>query len=304
MQGRVKLVLALLLFIFTTTVFAEDKKCDINDWSPPSAGPVTAWTAPLCEKGKLALQLFFFYTNTRGTFDSQGNSGSLGYGYGKYQNLEQLFMVYGLTDKLELDLQTEYQENYKKEGELKAHSRGLGDSYAFLRYCLFEETKTLPHITGIFQVKAPTGKYQKADPDKLGTDLTGAGSWDPGYGIIFTKKIKPFIFHLDTIASFPNETKIDGLNTRYGNYLNYDFGVEYFLPKGFNLLLEFNGFTQANTKEDNARSPGTSSQYVMVAPGIGWSNDKIQTLVAYQRTLTGKNADANDSLVLTFVYCF
>lgn len=65
------------------------------------------------------------------------------------------------------------------------------------------------YITG---PKVPTGKYEHADPNKLGTDLMGAtsggGSFDHGDGILLTKKIKPIILHFDTIYSFPLERKL------------------------------------------------------------------------------------------------
>lgn len=294
------------LIFFNPLLVSADT--DQEGWNSPSAGPITTWTAPLCGKGELVVQPFFFYNRTRGTFNSEGHYDSLSEGDKKYQYQEQLFMQYGLTDRLEIDGQLVYQQNYAKQGDLKAHSRGFGDTYLFLRYCAIEEQKIMPHITGIFQLKIPSGKYQKADPDKLGTDLMGAtsggGSYDHGYGINLTKKMKPFIIHADTIYSFPLERKIDAVKTKYANYLNYDFGFEYFLPKGFNLMLEFNGFLQGDKKQDGERIPASDINYFLVVPGIGWSNEKIQTLLAYQRTLTGTNTDANDSVVLTLVYAF
>ena len=158
----------------------EDKAAD--EWEPVSAGPVTTWTAPLCGKGKFVVQPFFIYNRTRGTFNSAGDYNSLAKGDKKYQYQEQLFMQYGLTDRLEVDAQTVYQQNYVKQDGLSAHSGGLGDSYLFLRYCALEEKELFPHLTGLLQIKTPTGKYQKANLDKLGTDLMGAGSgggsWD------------------------------------------------------------------------------------------------------------------------------
>jgi len=279
-----------------------------EEWNPSSAGPITTWTASLCGKGEFVVQPFFFYNRTRGTFNSEGHYDSLPQGDKKYQYQEQLFMQYGLTDRLEIDGQLVYQQNFVKQGDLKTHSKGFGDSYLFLRYCAIEEQNMLPHITGVFQLKIPTGKYQKADSDKLGTDLMGAtsggGSYDHGYGINLTKKLKPFIIHADAIFTFPLERKVDGINTKYARYLNYDFGLEYFLPKGFNLMLEFNGFLQGDKKQDGEKVPSSDINYFSVAPGVGWSNEKVQTLLAYQRTLTGTNTDANDSVVLTFVYAF
>lgn len=285
------LILALISFFVIAAkggVFAEE----IMQWDPPSAGPVSTWTAPLCGKGEFVMQPFFFYNKTRGSFDSDGHYDSLPDGDKKYQRQEQLFMQYGLTDRLEIDAQTVYQSNYAKQGGVKAHASGFGDSYLFLRYCALEENGWLPHATGLFQLKIPTGKYQHLDAGKLETDAMGAGSWDPGFGIILTKKLKPFIFHADVLYSLPQQVRIDGAKTRYANYLNYDFGLEYFLPRGFNLMFEVNGLLQGDTK------------YLTLAPGIGWSNDKIQTLLAYQRVVVGKNTDANDSVVLTYVYTF
>lgn len=304
------LVLASLILLYSRNyIFAHsDSDEHENEWNPLSAGPVTTWTAPLCGKGKFVIQPFFFYNRTRGAFNSEGHYNSLAGRDKKYQFQQQLFMQYGLTDRLEIDGQTVYQENYIKQGGLKAHEKGLGDSYLFLRYCAIEEAKRLPHISGLLQLKVPTGKYQHADPNKLGTDLMGAtsggGSYDPGFGINLSKKLKPFALHADSIYSFPQKVRIDGVKTRHGRYLNYDFGVEYFLPKGFNLMLEFNGFLQGDKKQDGVKTPASDIQYLNIAPGIGWSNAKIQTLLAYQRTLTGTNIDANDSVILTFVYTF
>jgi len=299
----------LLVFIVLGLLFLNvSASCAEDDWNPVSAGPVSTWTAPLCGAGKFVAQPFFFYNRTRGAFNEKGHYNPLDNGNRKYQYQEQLFAQYGITDALEIDGQIVYQENYIKNKDGKAHSKGFGDSYLFMRYCLAGETDYAPHIAALFQVKAPTGKYEHADTDKLGTDLMGAtsggGSWDQGLGLIFTKKAKPFMLHADAIYSFPQKAQVDGVKTRYANYLNYDFGLEYFLPKGLNLMLEANGFLQGDKKEDGAKTSTFDIKYLMVAPGIGWSNDKVQTLLTYQRVVTGTNTDANDAIVLTCVYTF
>ena len=310
MLKLVTIILAAINFMtlsFIDCVFGSDEM-NKEEWNPISAGPVTTWTAPLCGKGKFVVQPFFFYNRTRGSFNSAGRYHSLPDGDKKYQYQEQLFMQYGITDRLEIDGQAVYQENYIKQGDSKAHANGFGDSYLFLRYCAFEEKGRLPHIAGLMQLKIPTGKYQQANPDKLGTDLMGAasggGSWDPGFGLNLTKKVKPFVFHADTIYSFPQKVMVDGVKTIYGKYLNYDAGLEYFLSKGFNIMLEVNGFLQGDKWQDGDRQPSTDIRYLTIASGVGWSCGKFQTLAAYQRTVIGTNTDANDSVVLTLVYTF
>jgi hypothetical protein len=294
------------LIVARTNITAEEATVTQpqEEWNPVSAGPITTWTAPLCGKGTFVIQPFFFYNHARGTFNSEGHYKTLPNGEDKHQYQEQLFMQYGITDRLEIDAQAVYQENYAKRNDSKAHENGFGDSYLFLRYCALEERGWFPHVAGVLQVKAPTGKYQHLDLNKLETDSMGTGSWDPGFGLILTKKLKPFIFHADAVYSFPQQTRIDAVKTHYANYLSYDFGVEYFLPKGFNLLLETNGFLQGDTKENGTRTFNSDTKYLIISPGIGWSCDKLQTLLAYQRTIIGTNTDANDSVVLTCVYAF
>jgi len=300
----ISIVLCFSITMVTANTFAEEAAVTEEEWNPPSAGPITTWTAPLCAKGELVIQPFFFYNRTRGTFDSEGKYSGLNSGDKKSQYQEQIFIQYGITDRLEIDGQTVYQQNYAKQDGADAHSSGFGDSYLFLRYCALEEKGWLPHLTGMLQLKMPTGKYQHLNSDKLATDSMGTGSWDPGFGFNLTKRLKPFIFHADAIFSFPQKVMIDKVKTRYADYTSYDFGVEYFLPNGFNLMLEANGFLQGDIWQDGARTPGSATQYLNLCPGIGWSNDKIQTLLAYQRTLIGKNSDANDSVILTCVYTF
>ena len=181
-----------------------------------------------------------------------------------------------------------YQENYITDEGIKSHENGLGDSYLFTRYQFLDDKGWMPTTTGMLQLKMPTGKYQHEDPDKDGADLmgasTGGGSWDPGVGINLSKKLKPFMVHADLIESFPQEVHIDGDETKFAEYLHYDAAVEYFLPKGFNLMMELNGLTQGDKRVNGAMIPDSDTNSLTFAPGIGWSNDKIQTLIAYQRT--------------------
>ena len=297
-----------ILIPISTNVLAEEASATQCEWNLPSAGPVTTWTAPLCGKKKLVVQPFFFYNRTRGIFDGEGHYKSFTNNETKSQYQEQLFLQYGVTDYLEIDAQGVYQQNLRHLDGDNAASTGFSDFYLFARYCVLEESKLLPHATALFQLKLPTGKYQKADEGRLGTDLMGAtsggGSYDTGYGILLTKKFKPFILHADLLYSFPMPARVDGVKTRYGDYVNYDLGIEYFLPYGINLVCECNGFIQGDRKADGEYLPASDVQYLNISPGIGWSCDKIQMLVAYQRTLTGTNVDVNDSVIFTFVYTF
>jgi hypothetical protein len=292
------------LLLCLSPVFADDE----GKWDPPSVGPIGTLTAPTIAKGKLSLQPLAFYNRTRGDFNADGHYVPLPKGDKESQFQQQIAAQYGITDKWEFDAQMVYQENYITQGGIKAHDEGFGDSSILTRYELIEEKGWMPTATGLVQLKMPTGKYQHEDPHKLGTDLmgssTGGGSWDPGVGINLTKKLKPFIFHADVIGNFPQQVRVNGDKTEYGNYINCDAAVEYFLPKGFNLMMEVNGLSQTDKKVNGQMVPDSDTGSLTLASGFGWSNDRIQTLIAYQRTLLGTNVDANDSIVVTFVYTF
>ena len=297
MLGRIIFILLItaVLVFPGAACSSEEKSCQTEgEWNPLSAGPMITWTAPVCGKGELIIQPFLLYNRTFGSFDTEGHYESLPKGDKGYQYQEQLFAQYGVTDKFEMDALITYQENYTRQEDSKASADGFGDSYLFLRYCAFEEKGWRPHLTCLAQLKIPTGKYQHADPDKFGADLMGGGSWDGGVGINLSKRLKPFVFHADVVYNFPQQVRVDGAKTAYGNYVNYDFAVECFLPGGFNLLFEANEFMQGDMKQNGVKIPTTGSDSLTLGYGIGWSNDKVQTLLAYLITAAGNNTDAYD----------
>lgn len=294
----------LCVLIFLPPAVSAGEESVPGAWEPVSAGPATTWTAPMMAKGTFSVQPFFYYNRTRAWFDDDGNSSALPEGDKKTQFQQYFFFQYGITDIWEVSAQALFQQTCLTQGGAKAHDQGVGDSYLFTRYKLAGERGWLPEATGLLQLKVPTGKYQHEDPDKLGADLTGTGSWDPGFGINLTKRLKPFILHGDVIAGFPREVSVNGVKTRYANYLNCDAAVEYFIPGGFSLMVELNGFAQGDQEEDGEEVPDTGSSSLILSPGIGWASDRVQALLAYQRTLSGTNADANDSVMFTFIYTF
>ncbi|HOW28235.1 MAG TPA: transporter [Elusimicrobiota bacterium] len=269
-----------------------------------SAGPITTWTAMLCGRDTLLVQPILVYSRGRGNFNANGRYESFPDGDKAVHYQEQVFLQYGVTDRLELSGQMIYQQNDITVSGERARPSGFTDSYLYLRYALFGETHCRPQVTGVIQLKAPTGKYQHADPAEGGADLMGTGSWDPGLGLILSHKVRPFLLHADASYSQPHRVRVDGVLTRYADYVNYDVGLEYFLPKGLNVMLELNGLEQGDVREDGRRVEGTALRSVSMGPGLGWSNEDLQTLLSYQRTVAGKNVEASEGLYFTCLYTF
>jgi hypothetical protein len=295
-------LMAGLLLMGRLALSAESS--DIEGWEPVSAGSVNTWIAPLCGKGESYIQPFWFINNTRGSYDSNGSFNSLPDDDKATSKQLYLFVQYGLTDKINLAAQTVYQKSFVRQSGVEADSVGLGDSNIYLLYCLQEEKENRPHLTLLTTVKIPTGKFENANIDSLGTDISGTGSYDPGLGLILTKKLQPMVLHADLICTVPLKTTMDQVSTKYGAYWNYDAGLEIFISHGFNILLEGNGFAQGKTAIEGTTIDDTNSSYIVFGPGIGWSNDQVQTLLALQTTTSGKNADAINSWVFTLIYNF
>ena len=149
------------------------------EWSHPSANPIVTWTAPTTEKGKLSVQPYIFFTRSRGVFDKESHYKAYTDKDKKWQWQEQLFLSYGVTDDLEIDALGTYQQNIRQIGGASAESTGFSDTAIYASYCIVKEKGWIPCIAGWYQLKIPTGKYQKADRSRLGTDIMGATT-DPG----------------------------------------------------------------------------------------------------------------------------
>ena len=277
-------------------------------WLPITAGPFTTITAPLLEKDHIQVQPFFFYTWTRGAFDEDSHFHGLTRGDMKETAMESLTLKYAPLDNIELDAQLFLNEVRTRQGGRSASATGLADTLATLQYGLLHQTTAwwCPEATLLTQIKLPTGKYQHADPNLLGTDIMGTGSTDLTLGLNVTKCYRPLILHGNLWHSWPIETQVDGVPTRYGNYLQWNAGLEIpFWRDKLAYMLEFNGLHQADKRQSGVEIGGSRVNSVTLGTGIEFSlSDAVQIEVGYQRTLWGTNTDANDTFGAMLVWTF
>lgn len=296
-------MLVCVIFFTSGNIYATHEENII--WQPTTPGPFTTFTAPLCEKEKFTVQPLYFFNTARGVFTEDGHYKSLSSSDYKYLQLIQLYMQYGVTEHIEVDAQPAWQMINIKEGPQSAESAGFADMLLIARYCAIDETKWCPRITGLFQVKLPTGKYEKSDEDRLDSDITGTGSTDFTYGLNFTKGIKPVLWHLDLLyTNIPSPVRIDGVKTHYSDIFIVNAAFEWIFYKKLNLLGELLWQTQGDAKLDGNRTPSTAQSSLIFSTGIGYSEKDWQLLVGYQRTLIGANVDANDTVAATVIIVF
>jgi len=305
MKNRRNLLLSFLIISILVSSAAAEEKKDV--WQPTTPGPFTTFTAPLCEKGKVNIQPLYFFNITRGTFDDTTAYHSLPSKDYKYQQLLQLYTQFGLADHIEVCAQPSWQWNYRRKDGETAGANGIGDTLLIARYCGIEETEWIPRATGLFQVKLPTGKYQKSRDGKIGTDITGTGSTDYTYGVSFTKGVYPIrtLFHLDLLyTNIPTPVRIDGIKTKFSDIYTVNGAFEWIFYKNFNLLGELVWQSQGDKKQDQDKSPATDQGSLTFATGIGYSRENCSVLIGYQRTLLGTNVDANDTVAATVIITF
>lgn len=299
-------ILSLLVLVLASFAYAKGEDLErAGIWQPTTPGPFVTFSAPVQPKNQLTIQPIYFLNIGRGIFTAEGNYKSLpGRDYSD-QQLIQLYTQYGLTDCWELDLQPAWQFNYAKRAQVSAESYGFADMFVMTRYCFVDETKWLPRITALFQVKLPTGKYQKGDAGKLNTDITGTGSTDYVYGFNFTKGIKPLLFHLDLLfANIPSPVRIDGVKTEFSDLYTVNGAVEWVFYKNFNLLGELLWQRQGDKRRNGDWAPSTAQSALIFSTGIGYSRKSWQVLVGYERTLAGQNVNANDTIAATALMQF
>lgn len=287
----------------TLTACAEEKKQEV--WAPTTPGPFTTFTAPLVEKGKFSVQPFYFFNIARGVFRGDGHYSSLAPKDYKYNQQINIYTSYSPHECVELNMQPSWQIYNIRKDSSSAEGAGFGDFLMNARYCGIDESYWCPRITGLFQVKLPTGKYQKADPSKLRGDLIGTGSTDYIYGFSFTKGIKPVLWHLDLLyTNSPQPVRIDGIKTKFEDNYAVNGAFEWMITEKIDIMSELNWNAQGDKKLDGNRTPDTGKSSLIWAIGIGYSEKGWQMLVGYLRTLLGENVDANDTIGATVKVIF
>ena len=300
------LILSLLILILASVAYAKGEEQEREElWQPTTPGPFVTFSAPVQQKNQINIQPLYFFNIGRGRFTAEGNYKSLPRRDYSDQQLIQLYAQYGLTDCWELDVQPAWQFNYSKVAQSSAESYGFADMFVMTRYCFIEETRWIPRATALFQVKLPTGKFQKSEEGKLNTDITGTGSIDYVYGFNFTKGIKPLLFHLDLLfTNAPSPVKIDGVKTEFSDTYTANGAVEWVFYKNFNLLGELLWQRQRDKRRNGDWAPSTAQSSLIFSTGIGYSKKSWQVLVGYQRTLAGQNVNANDTVAVTVLMNF
>lgn len=274
-----KLRIALrFFFIFVAAVVEKGHAIGIEELEIQHPKPLEPWFTGtlLCPsgyvvpKGYMNIEPYVFFTDTFGHYNGHWKPKSMP----RFWSVNPYFPMWiGLTEKLDLQTSPQFYWN-----ETQGHSATrFGDWPVTLNIQLIEEKekKWWPAMKLVLREVFPTGKYQKLNPKKLGTDATGYGAFTTSVGLAFSK-----LFHfqkahyLNTRCfinySIPSRVHVKGFNTYGGGFGTNGYvypgyfitaiaGAEYSLTQNWVLAIDiFNIYTN-KTRFKGVKGTGGSA---------------------------------------------
>ncbi len=194
-------------------LFKEAKEM-FNPWY---AGPLLTGGAHNMPPGSANLQPYVFYTNNYGLWNHERkkvpvpHKGNLNPSINGFN--------FGLTDWLDMSFTTQWDVNWL-EGR---RGGGWGDSTLGVGFPLLKEGLNCPALRLVVTEIFPSGRYQRLNPHKLGTDSTGGGSYQTQFGLRISKLVfwsykHPMNLRGSYSYQIPAKVTVHGFNAYGGGY--------------------------------------------------------------------------------------
>ncbi len=283
-----------------------------EETTPWMTGPLLAPSAHTVPLGHVNIEPYVYFFTSTGSYNKNWDYNSHP---NFYSLLEQNYIQAGITSFM--DFQVVPQMSYKfTEG---VRSTSFGDLPLVLGFQLVNDLEgtRFPAIKLYLRGTVPFGKYKNLNPDKLGTDGAGSGSWSPGIGLAFSRLYelpnKHFFaprFSLNYTAHTPTPVQgisvyggsLDTSGTIYpGNVFWTDFGMEYTLTRNWVFAMDI--FYSHTNKVRFAGNPGfialgvpatmkkPSTDSISLAPAIEYNwNINVGLIAGVWFSVKGRNA--------------
>ncbi|NGX34434.1 MAG: hypothetical protein K1060chlam1_00787 [Candidatus Anoxychlamydiales bacterium] len=219
---NLKLFVIFLLF-FPCLIFAQ------REYAPWYTGPLLADNGTNTAKGKVNIQPYLFFRDTNGVYNKSWGHQSAPSTFTFHSQLE---LEAGLTKWL--DIKFIGNALYKdKEGE---KSFEVGDTNVEIGIQLLRDKMftMIPAIRLTIAENFPTGKYKNLNPNKLGIDASGSGSYETLFGFVLEKVVywfesHPIRYRINPTYTYSTKVSVKNFNT-YGGGFNTNGKVK---PGGF-----------------------------------------------------------------------
>lgn len=273
---------------------------------PWFTGPLLAPTANTIPPGHVNFEPYIYFMAFTASYDNHWKKVSQP---NLYSLLSQTFIQVGLNSFMDFQIAPQLFYQFT-EG---VRSTQIGDLPISVDFQLAHDLPNhwRPSIKFTLKASCPFGKYQNLNPDKLGVDGVGSGSWNPGMALNFSKLLslsnnRFLSLRLALSYIVPNPTSVRGLNvyggalntkgTVYpGNTFSCDVSMEYTLTQNWTVATDLY-YIHAN-KIRFSGNPGIlsvvgkpSSDQISLAPAIEYNwNINVGIITGAWVTLGGRN---------------
>jgi hypothetical protein len=300
--------------------FDEAKKM-FNPWY---AGPLLTPSAHILPPGDVNIQPYLFYTNNYAKFDEHGHSH-------KIPNIHsfnpQFPVLIGMLSWLDLSFNVQGVWNQAN----KQYTGFWGDTSVGLGFGLLSEGPYRPALLFGIKETFPTGRYQKLNPKKGGTDATGAGSYNTTLSFNISKVVwwvtlHPMCFRFSLNYSLPALVSVKGYNAygggsgthgrvHPGNTFQGDLGYEYSFTQKWVAALDivysysrkttFSGHPGFTAPGVPATVGGPFNDQLSLAPALEYNpNENLSYLIGTWFSVWGRNSFNFAAAVITVEYTF
>jgi hypothetical protein len=293
-------------------------------FNPWYAGPLLTPSAHILPPGNVNIQPYLFYTNNYAKFDEHGHSH-------KISNIHTINptvpVLIGILSWMDLSFNVQGIWNQQKKG----YTGFWGDTSVGLGFGLLNEGPYRPALLFGIKETFPTGRYQKLNPKKAGTDATGGGSYNTTLSFNISKVIwwvplHPMNFRVSLNYSLPALVSVKGYNAygggtgthgrvHPGNSFQGDVGFEYSFTQKWVAALDvvyvysrkttFSGKPGFTAPGVPAAVGGPFNDQLSLAPALEYNpTENLSILAGVWFSVWGRNSFNFVSGVFTVEYTF
>ncbi|NGX39833.1 MAG: hypothetical protein KR126chlam1_01167 [Chlamydiae bacterium] len=291
---------------------------------PWFTGPLLTPSGHVVPKGYINVEPYTFVTITDATYDSGWHAKSIPT---IYTANFQFPIFFGLTRKMDFVIGPSASWN-QTQG---VSTLVVNDFTTQVSYQVLEDTRDneLPGIKFYVQEKFPLGKYERRDPEKLGTDIGGGGSYVTTLGFAITHLFQISGIHflsarLNGLYKLPTNVSVRGVNAyggapntkgtvKPGHCMSVLAALEYNLTQNWALAFDtfstytyktlFSGKNGTLPNGSKASVGAPASFQFSIAPAIEYNfSEGLGMIGGAWFTLAGKNSSRFYSAVFAINY--
>jgi hypothetical protein len=308
----------LLIIIFSILSFVKNLHADSAS-DPPApwlTGPLIAPAGLVVPYGQLEIEPYTYFTTNTGVYNKHWKPISARQNF--FSMVTQLITYFGLSPIIDINIIPQVLYNNVSN----QNAIGFGDLIVALDIQLLDPASTqyFPGIKFTLRETFPTGNYQRLDRHKLGTDITGAGTFATDFNLVFYKVYYLGRSHyLSTTYSASYQVcapvKVHGLNTygiapkrgatAYpGSIFQGIVSFELTLTQNWVLALD-NVYTRINASKLEHALKTPSSDQISFAPAFEYNfNSNVGVAIGCWFSAWGRNSPIFRSAIIDLVCIF